>query len=114
MEKQLNGLIHDHILQHLEQISAYIETELADKQETIRTQTKRIEELKLIIHQKEGQITTYLNELKDIQEGTEGNRQLINKLLGNISNLQNEIDWYKRTYETRSFLGTIKEKLRKK
>jgi len=44
------------------------------------------------------------------QETAAGNRQLINKLLGDISRLQNDIDWYKRTYEKRSLLGLLREK----
>jgi len=51
---------------------------------------------------------------REFQETAEGNRQLINKLLGDISKLQNDVDWYRRTYETRSIWGTIMEKLFRK
>jgi len=50
-------------------------------------------------------------ELEHVQYMAEGNKQLINKLLGELSNLQNDIEWYKKTYEQRSFLGTIREKI---
>ena len=53
-------------------------------------------------------------ELDNLQNLTDGNRQLINKLLTNISKLQNDVDWYKKTYVQRSFMGTILEKLFKK
>ena len=45
------------------------------------------------------------------QELMEGNKQLINKLLGDLSMLQNDVEWYKKTYERRSFLGVVREKL---
>ena len=53
-------------------------------------------------------------ELDNLQHLTDGNRQLINKLLGDISKLQNDVEWYKKTYVQRSFLGTISEKIFRK
>ncbi len=56
-----------------------------------------------------------LNEdLEHVQYLAEGKKQLINKLLGDLSKLQNDIEWYKKTYEQRSFLGTIREKIFRK
>ena len=59
-----------------------------------------------------------INSLKDALEKArlqaEGNNQLINKLLGELGKLQNDIEWYKLTYEKRSLLGTIREKLFRK
>jgi len=52
--------------------------------------------------------------LQNNAELNEGNKQLMDKLLGNISKLQNDVDWYKRTYEQRSVLGYFREKLFKK
>jgi len=43
---------------------------------------------------------------------SEGNRQLINKLITDIDKLQQNVDWYKRTYESRSLLGVIKDKMK--
>lgn len=116
MEKQLNGAImsHDLIRQNLDQIRSFIEIELAGKNETIKEQAAEVEELKKILQQKDTAISMFEANTRAFQETAEGNRQLINKLLGDISKLQNEIEWYKRTYETRSFLGTIKEKLKRK
>ncbi len=54
----------------------------------------------------------YLKESLDkARQQAEGNTQLVNKLLGELTKLQNDIEWYKRTYEKRSLLGTIREKL---
>ncbi len=115
MEKQLNGVMsHDMIRQNLDNIRSFIEQELAEKKATIKEQAKEIEELKKVLQQKDLAISMFEANAREVQETAEGNRQLINKLLGDISKLQNEIEWYKRTYETRSFLGTIKEKLRRK
>jgi len=52
--------------------------------------------------------------LENATHEMEGNRQLINKLLGDLSKLQNDVEWYKRTYEQRSFLGTLREKIFKR
>jgi septal ring factor EnvC (AmiA/AmiB activator) len=115
MEKQLNGVMsHDMIRQNLDHIRSFIEQELAEKKATIQEQNKEIEELKKVLQQKDIAISMFEANTREFQETAEGNRQLINKLLGDISKLQNEIEWYKRTYETRSFLGTIKEKLKRK
>ena len=112
MEKQLNGVMsHDLIRQNLDQIRSFIEIELAEKKDTIKEQTAEIEELKKQLQQKNIAISMFEANTREFQETAEGNRQLINKLLGDISRLQNDIDWYKRTYEKRSLLGVLREKL---
>ena len=112
MEKQLNGVMsHDMIRQNLDQIRSFIEIELAEKKETIKEQAAEIEELKQILQQKDTAISMLEANTREFQDTAEGNRQLINKLLGDISRLQNDVDWYKRTYEKRSLLGVLREKL---
>jgi septal ring factor EnvC (AmiA/AmiB activator) len=111
MEKQLNGVMsHDMIRQNLDHIRSFIEMELAGKKETIKVQAAEIEELKKMLQQKDTAVSMFEANTREFQESAEGNRQLINKLLGDISRLQNDIDWYKRTYEKRSFLGLLREK----
>jgi septal ring factor EnvC (AmiA/AmiB activator) len=111
MEKQLNGaLSYDLIRQNLDQIRSFIEIELAEKKETIKEQAAEIEELKKMLQQKNVAISMFEGNTREFQETAEGNRQLINKLLGDISKLQNDIDWYRRTYEKRSILGIIRDK----
>ena len=63
------------------------------------------------LHAKNLEIKILREELDNLQHLTDGNRQLINKLLTDISKLQNDVDWYKKTYVQRSFMGTILEKL---
>jgi septal ring factor EnvC (AmiA/AmiB activator) len=112
MEKQLNGVMsHDMIRQNLDQIRSFIEIELTEKKDTIKEQAAEIEELKKVLQQKDIAIGMFEANTREFQETAEGNRQLINKLLGDISRLQNEVDWYRRTYEKRSLLGTIWQKL---
>lgn len=67
--------------------------------------------LKKQLHEKEAEVITYKEQVENAQHLIDGNRQLINKLLGDLSKLQNDVEWYKRTYEQRSFLGTVKEKV---
>jgi len=114
MEKQLNGVMsHDMIRQGLDQIRSFIEIELSEKKQTIKEQVAEIEELKKQLLQKNLAVSMFEANTREFQETAEGNRQLINKLLGDISRLQNDLDWYRRTYETRSFLGTLKEKIKR-
>lgn len=82
------------------QIKKYLETDIRD--------------LKREIDKKNSTIINLKDELNNAQHLNEGNRQLINKLLGDLSKLQNDNDWYKRTYEQRSFLGTIRQKIFRK
>ncbi|WP_207512317.1 hypothetical protein [Longitalea luteola] len=113
MEKQLNGVMsHDMIRQNLDHIRSFIEIELAEKKETIKEQAAEIEELKKLIQQKDIAISNYEANTREFQSTAEGNRQLINKLLGDISRLQNDVDWYKRTYEKRSLLGLLKDRFK--
>jgi septal ring factor EnvC (AmiA/AmiB activator) len=112
MEKQFNGVMsHDKIRQNLDQLRAFIETELEEKKEVIKEQKQITEALKEEIGRKDQAIFLLEKNLKECRETTEGNRQLINKLLGDISKLQNDVDWYKRTYEKRSLLGVLREKI---
>lgn len=113
MEKQLNGVMsHDLIKQHLDQIRSFIELELVEKKQAIKEQAVEIDALKELLQKKDIAVSTFEANIKEFQETAEGNRQLINKLLGDISRLQNDIDWYKRTYEKRSFLGLIKDRFK--
>src|SRR5256885_2223221 len=63
---------------------------------------------------KNREIATLRQELLNAQTSLEANKQLFNKLLGDVARLTNDIEWYKKTYEQRSFLGTIREKLFRK
>jgi hypothetical protein len=88
------------IHERLDQIWLYLEKEIDLKQKTI----EGLEELV-------GKLEAQLLECRQTNEGT---RQLINKLLNDISNYQKDIEWYKRTYVKRSLPGTIWQKLFRK
>ncbi len=101
----------------LEDVLRQVYTHLLSENELKRD---RIEELTERLHKLEDQLLKEQKEkedaeqiLKDELRKQEGTKQLINKLLEDIRRYQNDIEWYKRTYETRSFFGTIKEKLLK-
>lgn len=94
-------------------IKQFIESEFQFKQELITRQQAEIDNLKKILEDNQGLITDLKQKLQSCNQINEGNNQLINKLLGDITKLQNDIDWYKRTYERRSLLGTIKEKIKR-
>ena len=72
---------------------------------------KNIRDLTSEAEKKDSEIRRLNEALEKAQHQTEGNSQLINKLLGELSRLQNDLEWYKLTYEKRSFLGTIREKI---
>jgi DNA repair exonuclease SbcCD ATPase subunit len=88
-----------------------LETEISLQQSIIRKQLQEIEELKREMGKKEEAALGTAKRLEENLQNVEGNRQLINKLLSDIEHYQNDIDWYKRTYEKRSIWGVIKDKL---
>lgn len=98
----------------LEKIRQYIERETDQRQLLIERQAYKIEKLKTLLEKKDEIILNLENQLKECSRNAEGNRQLINKLLADIGHYQNDIEWYKRTYEKRSLWGVLKEKLYKK
>jgi hypothetical protein len=91
------------------------DNELSDSLGQIRQYLeKNIRDLTTMAEKKDHEINVLKDALEKSHQQQEGNSQLINKLLGELSKLQNDIEWYKLTYEKRSFLGTIREKLLKK
>jgi archaellum component FlaC len=102
------------INERLEQITQYLLQELEGKQRTIEDQRLELERLKTGLIDKSAKITDLEEKLQQCSQHTEGHRQLINKLLNDIEHFQNDIEWYKRTYERRSLWGVLKEKLTRK
>ena len=99
MKENGNGVLnHDMELKDsLDQIKHYLE--------------KNIRDLTAAAERKDVEIGNLKEALEKGRLQAEGNSQLINKLLGELSKLQNDIEWYKLTYEKRSLLGTLREKL---
>jgi hypothetical protein len=98
----------------LEQIRLFLEKEITFKQQIIEEQAKQIIQLKGISEEKDLIVLRLEGQLQECRQTNEGTRQLINKLLNDISNHQKDIEWYKRTYEKRSLAGTIRQKLFRK
>src|SRR5581483_1791469 len=110
----LQYLQNKHISDRLEQIKQFLEQEVESKQQTIEAQRLEIEKLRQEIDQRTDTLAALQLQLQHSIQHTEGHRQLINKLLNDIEHYQNDIDWYKRTYERRSIWGVLKQKLIKK
>lgn len=96
--------------QSLDLIEHKLDAEILAKQNTIGRQEQEIKQLHALIESKDKIIQDTGEKLAECLRNSEGNRQLINKLLNDIDRLNQDAEWYRRTYEKRSFLGTIKEK----
>jgi uncharacterized coiled-coil DUF342 family protein len=100
------------VLRTLKMIDQKLEKEIIAKRDIIQWQQDEIKRLRSEIVDKNGAIAELSTRLNECRSQSEGNRQLINKLITDIDKLQQNIDWYKRTYESRSLLGVIKDKLK--
>lgn len=107
-------LSHRSISESLQQLRAYMENEIRLKNEGIKRQQEAIESLILQRDDYKHLLQVTQQELKEVLQAAEGKKQLVDKLLGDIARLQQDLEWYKKTYEERSFLGTIREKLFRK
>ncbi|HET6255802.1 MAG TPA: hypothetical protein VFE32_17125 [Puia sp.] len=94
-------------------ITDYVENELTLKQLAISRLEQQIGRLEAVLAHKEDIITQLDNQLQECRQTQEGTRQLINKLLNDISNYQRDLSWYRRTYVDRSLLGILKDRFLK-
>jgi len=101
----------DYIQQSLSIIEDKLDAEITARQKTIDLQETEIHRLHKIAEEKNNLIFDLNERLVECMHSSEGSRQLINKLLNDIDRLQQDIEWYKKTYEKRSLLGTIKQKI---
>jgi len=110
---KLNGIDHgESVLKTLRVIEEKLEKEITSKQNTIDWLQEQLNGFQTEVAEKNNCITELNTRLAECRSHVEGNRQLINKLINDIDKLQQNIDWYKRTYESRSLLGVIKDKLK--
>ncbi|MBP7554807.1 MAG: hypothetical protein KA821_00985 [Chitinophagaceae bacterium] len=108
-----SGVLEMHeIRQVLEGIEEKMEAEISAKQRTIDRQEEELRRLQTLLEEKTQVVADMEEKLLESMRKSEGNRQLINKLLGDIDRLNQDVEWYKRTYEKRSLIGTVKEKLK--
>lgn len=110
-ESATDGIPPPGIQASLDAIHRKLDLGMAARQKTVDLQEQEIKRLHLLLEEKNNLILQLNDKVADCQQNAEGNRQLINKLLNDIERLQQDVEWYKRTYEKRSFLGTIKQKL---
>jgi hypothetical protein len=102
-------------IQHsLEILDQKLDMEILSKQTTIERQEAEIQRLHTLVEEKNRIVFETNTKLAECMRTGEGNRQLINKLLGDLDRLAQDIEWYKRTYEKRSLFGTLRQKLFKK
>lgn len=98
----------------LETVVNKLDSEIISKQNTIEHLQQEIKSMHSVIDEKNNLLKEISKKLTECENFADGNRQLINKLLSEIKELNLDIEWYKKTYEKRSLLGTIKEKLFRK
>ena len=101
------------VLNVLSTINDKIDKEVVAKQKMIEEYMVKIMQLERSLEEKDLSITEKQEKLNDCLKQGEGNKQLINKLLGDIERLNQDIEWYKKTYERRSFWGTVKQKFKR-
>jgi len=112
---KLNGTTQDSmsvILRTLALIQQKVEKDSEVNHQVIEWQQVELKRLQHEVFEKNNAVTDLHTKLNDCQTQSEGNRQLINKLITDIDRLQQAIEWYRRTYETRSLAGIIKDKLK--
>ena len=106
------ALLVQNIYRSLETIQQQLQEEIINKQTIIDGCNTEIKLLRTQLEQKDVCIQKLESVIAENQRNIEGNRQLINKLLNDLDRMQQDIEWYKRTYENRSLLGVIKDKLK--
>ena len=100
------------LFRSIKAIQLKLEDEMAGKQRIIEENWAEIKKLRATVQEKKGAIQKLEACVAEAQRNNEGNRQIINKLLNDLDRMQQDIEWYKRTYEHRSFLGVIKDKIK--
>lgn len=109
---KVNGDHEAMVLRTLKLIDQKLEKEIASTQDIVRWQQAELKRLQSEVLEKNDLVSELNTKLIECRSQSEGNRQLINKLITDIDRLQQNVDWYKRTYESRSLLGVIKDKLK--
>ena len=101
----------DDINKSLKSIQHQLLSELAYKQDIISSKEEEITSLNNELAQKNELIEVLNKKVLEVERKNEGNKQLNKKLINEVVRKQQDIEWYKRTYESRSLLGTLKEKI---
>jgi len=112
---KMNGTTQDSmsvILRTLASIEQKVENDAEANHQILKWQQAELKRLQHEVWEKNNVIADLTTKLHDCQTQSEGGRQLINKLITDIDRLQQAIEWYRKTYETRSLAGIIKDKLK--
>jgi len=113
LHNKINGVNNDIIvLNVLRSLEQKLEKEIVAKQSFIKWQQDELKRLQNEVLKKDHIIDEFNIRLMECRSNVEGYRQLINKLITDVDKLQQNVDWYKRTYESRSLFGVIKDKLK--
>ena len=96
----------------LRQVYSHLLSENEYKRERIEELIKRLKDLEAKLAEEEQEKKQLHKTLSEENKKQEGTKQLINKLLEDIRRYQNDIEWYRKTYEKRTLLGVIKEKMK--
>lgn len=104
-------LVED-IFLSLQVIQQKLEEELSAKQRIIESNWEEIRTLRTAVQEKGIAMLQLEKSLSESQRNNEGNRQIINKLLNDLDRMQQDVEWYKRTYEKRSLLGVFKDRVK--
>lgn len=114
-EVNIDGMyVHDDAVDlqtALQRLLTILEKELVGKQKTIELYEVELSRLRKDQGNKDAELKIIKQQLQEANEMAEGSRQLVNKLLNDIERMQQDISWYKRTFESRSLFGTMKEKI---
>ena len=113
--EKMNGTTQDSmsvILRTLASIQQRVEHDAERNHQILHWQQAELKRLQHEAREKNNVIADLNTKLQDCQTQSEGGRQLINKLITDIDRLQQAIEWYRKTYETRSLAGIIKDKLK--
>lgn len=102
----------ENIYKSLQHIVHRLEIDVSAKQKMIEDRDMEIRHLKTALGEKNIVIQGLQKNIDACEERVNGNRQLINKLLNDLERMQHDMEWYKRTYESRSLLGIIKDKIK--
>ncbi len=95
----------------LQRLLTILEKELVGKQKTIELYENELHRLRSDQANRDVELKVVKQQLQEANENAEGSRQLVNKLLNDIERMQQDLSWYKRTFENRSLMGTMKEKI---
>jgi len=102
-----------HIYRSLEDIQQKLQEDIINKQAIIDSCNNDIKILRTQLAEKDQIIQKLETIISENLRSIEGNRQLVNKLLNDLERMQQDVEWYKRTYEKRTLLGYLKQKISK-